>query len=215
MATLILVQSKPKNRVRLTEKFISIAICLRTLENFDALMGVLAGLNSQPIFRLSTMFEALDTRISKKFQSLNRLMATTRGFSAYRLALTTSGSQMIPYLGCHLQDITRLCEGKSDMRNGLVNWSKFQQLGKCSAIVIDCVRSAPVISPDPDMTPLVLDVPVMTLEDNVSLHFVSTNLRLIYKQALYNLSYTYKPRQPKTRFRKILDAIDAIQPTTS
>lgn len=39
VASMILVQSKLKWRARLLEKFISIAVALRALENFDSLMG--------------------------------------------------------------------------------------------------------------------------------------------------------------------------------
>ena len=118
-ATLILVQSKIKQRARIMEKMLLIALALREQENFDSLMGVLAGLNSQPIFRLTETMDIVTTkldgdprlqhrraehleadrnRLPKKLRSLNRLMAATKSFSAYRLALANSGMNMIPYL---------------------------------------------------------------------------------------------------------------------
>ena len=115
VATLVLVQTQRKNRARLFEKFILVASHLRDLENFDALMGVLAGLNSQPVHRLDADYENLKTRSSyKKFRSLNRLMASDKGYAAYRMALASSNAERIPYLGCHLQDLTRFSEGKTD-----------------------------------------------------------------------------------------------------
>lgn len=112
---MILIQPKTKYRAKVLEQCIAIASYLREQENFDSLMGVLAGLNSQPIFRLVDTMEvthlqmdrdrsrmSLDERerskIPKKLRSLNKLMATTKSFSAYRLALATSGANMIPYL---------------------------------------------------------------------------------------------------------------------
>jgi hypothetical protein len=98
------------------EKMLLIALSLREQENFDSLMGVLAGLNSQPIFRLTETMELVTnkldgdqprrpelveneaSRLPKKLRSLNRLMAATKSFSAYRLALANSGVNMIPYL---------------------------------------------------------------------------------------------------------------------
>lgn len=69
------------------------------MENFDALMGVLAGLNSQPVFRLDATLELIKPKpVYKRFRSLNRLMASSKGFSAYRMALSTSSATMIPYL---------------------------------------------------------------------------------------------------------------------
>lgn len=99
VATFVLVQNKAKNRLRLFEKFVEVSIHLRDLENFDSLMGVLAGLNSQPVYRLDSELELLKVKpVYKKFRSLNRLMSTGKGFAAYRLALANSGTQRLPYL---------------------------------------------------------------------------------------------------------------------
>ncbi|GAA5887683.1 hypothetical protein JCM6882_001495 [Rhodosporidiobolus microsporus] len=197
-ATLILVQSRPKQRARMVEKMLLIAVSLREQENFDGLMGVLAGLNSQPVFRLSETFELVatkldgdprtlpqraelpdgdKTRLPKKLRSLNRLMAATKAFAAYRLALANSGVNMIPYLGVHLQDITVVNEVKSDLRDGLVNWSKFHQMGRSAAIVLDCARVAPQLPVDRAIERCVLHVPV--LDDDQQ----------------YKLSYANHPRQ--------------------
>lgn len=102
---MLLVQSKLKYRVRLIEKFIGIACRLREQENFDSLMAILAGLSSQPIFRLSETTEAVNLKLEgdrlqvpKRLRSLNKLMSSNRSFAAYRLALASSGAYMIPYL---------------------------------------------------------------------------------------------------------------------
>ncbi|KAK4699712.1 hypothetical protein P7C70_g6544, partial [Phenoliferia sp. Uapishka_3] len=131
VATMVLIQGKLKWRARIVEKFIHIAYQLRLLENFDSLMGVLAGLNSQPVFRLAETMETVNlklegdrTKIPKRLRSLNKLMATTKSFAAYRLALANSGTEMLPYLGVHLQDITVVNEVKSDMRDGKYSGSE-------------------------------------------------------------------------------------------
>lgn len=164
------------------EKLLSVAVELRQQENFDALMGVLAGLNAQPIFRLSETFDLVTSkldgdarlqpqraiqpdgdsqRLPKKLRSLNRLMSASKAFAAYRLALANSGITMIPYLGVHLQDLTIVNESKSDRRDGLVNWSKFSQLGKSAAIVLDCAKVAPKLPVDKTIERCVLDVPLL------------------------------------------------------
>lgn len=131
-ATLILVQGKIKQRARIMEKMLLIALALREQENFDSLMGVLAGLNSQPIFRLTETMDIVTAkldgdprlqprraehledernRLPKKLRSLNRLMAATKSFSAYRLALANSGMNMIPYL--FVFSLSRLLHNRS------------------------------------------------------------------------------------------------------
>ncbi|GAA5926467.1 hypothetical protein JCM3775_001026 [Rhodotorula graminis] len=197
-ATLILVQSKVKARARVVEKLLLVAVALREQENFDSLMGVLAGLNSQPIFRLTETMELVTTkldgdpraqphrmaqpdgdknRLPKKLRSLNRLMAASKSFAAYRLALANSGINMIPYLGVHLQDLTVTNEMKSDMRGGNVNWSKMSQLGKSAAVVLDCARVAPKLAVDRTIERCILNAPVLD-EDRQ-----------------YALSYAHQPRQ--------------------
>ncbi|GAA5995014.1 uncharacterized protein JCM10292_004489 [Rhodotorula paludigena] len=197
-ATMILVQSKVKARARVAEKFLLVAAALREQENFDSLMGVLAGLNSQPVFRLTETMEIVTDkldgdprmhpqrtaqpdgdkhRLPKKLRSLNRLMAANKSFAAYRLALANSGINMIPYLGVHLQDLTVLNEVKSDMRGGLVNWTKFSQMGKSAAIVLDCARVAPKLPVDRTIERCIFNVPVLD-EDRQ-----------------YTLSYAHQPRQ--------------------
>lgn len=195
------MQSRAKVRVRAVKHFIAIASRLRERENFDGLMGVLAGLSAQPVFRLSETWKTVEMtltredngRLWKRYQSLKRLMATTRSFSAYRLALSSSGTQMIPYLCvCHsshargpahtcpssgvaLQDITVVNEIKSDMRDGRVNWSKFQQMGQAASVVLNCSRVAP---------PLPLDG---------NLDYCIKGVALLDEDAQYNLSFELQP----------------------
>ncbi|GAA5976797.1 hypothetical protein JCM11641_000874 [Rhodosporidiobolus odoratus] len=197
-ATLILVQGKIKSRTRMLEKMLMVAVALREQENFDSLMGVLAGLNSQPIFRLHDTWDLVTTkfdgdprlqpqrpeqpdgdknRFPKKLRSLNRLMSATKSFAAYRMALAGSGANMIPYLGVHLQDITAVNEVKTDLRDGKVNWSKFQQMGRSAATVLDCARVAPQLPID------------RTIERCIS------NTPVLDEERQYTLSYAHQPRQ--------------------
>lgn len=50
---------------------------------------------------------------------------------SYTYCLLTYGIQR----GVHLQDITRVNEGKTDMKDGQVNWTKFRQV-RSSIILI-------------------------------------------------------------------------------
>lgn len=221
------MQSKVKARARVVEKLLLVAVALREQENFDSLMGVLAGLNSQPIFRLTETMDLVTTkldgdprdqphrtaqpdgdknRLPKKLRSLNRLMAASKSFAAYRLALANSGINMIPYLGVHLQDLTVTNEMKSDMRGGNVNWSKMSQLGKSAAVVLDCARVAPKLAVDRTIERCILNAPV--LDEDVrplfALPFLLSPARtsradsaslLPRLQRQYALSYAHQPRQ--------------------
>ncbi|KAI5476353.1 RAS guanyl-releasing protein 1 [Pseudohyphozyma bogoriensis] len=200
VATMILIQSKLKWRARMLEKFIAIASSLRKLENFDSLMGVLMGINSQPVFRLTDTMEVISlklegdrTKLPKRLRSLNKLMAMTKSFSAYRLAVATSGAEMLPYLGVHLQEITLTNEVKSDMKDGKVNWTKFSQMGRSASIVLECSRQPVVFETDKTVERCILNVPLLSTERQ------------------YELSYEYQPRKAgqdgsmssRIRFKKV------------
>ena len=62
--------------------------------------------------------------------------------------------------GVHLQDITRLNDGKSDMRDGLVNWSKMRQIASFCAVVVRTVPPQPEEAVHRRVAELTADHPV-------------------------------------------------------
>ena len=75
-----------------------------------------------------------------------------------------------------MQDITVVNEIKSDMRDGKVNWSKFSQMGRSAAIVLDCSRLAPTLPIDRAVERCILNVPVIDKD-------VSLARRSIYRES--------------------------------
>ena len=99
VVTIIVSQSRLSKRVVLLQKFMSIAVELRNLNNYNSLMAIMAGINSASVLRLRQTRQAIITKkIYKQFQSLERLMSTDKSFSSYRMALKASGAPGIPYL---------------------------------------------------------------------------------------------------------------------
>lgn len=115
-ASLLLVQSRQRTRAHVFEHLIRLALALRALDDLDCLsrsryalllpnlaesvstVAILVGLNSTPVHRLHDLATSIPEVIYKKFRSMNFLMASTRSFAAYRLALTTARPEVIPYL---------------------------------------------------------------------------------------------------------------------
>lgn len=56
------------------------------------------------------------------------------------------------------------------MRLGLVNWSKFQQMGRSAAIVLDCARLAPQLPIDRSIERCILKVPVLDKDVRIILN---------------------------------------------
>lgn len=73
----------------------------------------------------------------------------------------------------HLQDITVVNEVKTDMRDGKVNWSKFSQMGRSAAIVLDCSRTAPSIPIDRGLERCIIGLPLLDKEVSVSWSIVA------------------------------------------
>ncbi|KAA1134878.1 hypothetical protein PGTUg99_010555 [Puccinia graminis f. sp. tritici] len=145
----------------------------------DSSMGVLAGIEAQPVYRLDATFEIvqhMDLQSYRRYLSLKKLMSSQRSFSAYRLARQTASSQCVPYLGTYLQDITAVNEVKDDMKDGKVNLTKMIQIAKSASSVINCNLLAPKIVFDPKISNLIIKIPVLS------------------EDAQYELSYKYKPR---------------------
>lgn len=53
------------------------------------------------------------------------------------------------------------------MRDGKVNWSKFSQMGRSAAIVLDCARVAPALEIDKGIEKCILNVPLIDTEVSI------------------------------------------------
>jgi hypothetical protein len=73
-----------------------------------------------------------------------------------------------------LQDITTINELKKDMKDGLVNWTKFQQMAKAAAVVVDCERMNPKLPSNREIENLIKGAPV--LDETVSLIHLRSQL---------------------------------------
>ncbi|MBW0490071.1 hypothetical protein O181_029786 [Austropuccinia psidii MF-1] len=178
-SSMILIQDKLKSRARMLLKLMKVAYELRDMDDFHSLMGVLAGIEAQPVYRLEATFDVvqqMNLQAYRRYLSLKKLMSSQRSFSAYRLARQTASSQCVPYLGTYLQDITAIDEVKDDMKDGKVNLTKFLQISKAAGTVLQCERLAPDILIDERIESLILRVPVLS------------------EDVQYELSYKYKPR---------------------
>ncbi|KAH9825268.1 hypothetical protein DFH28DRAFT_1077640 [Melampsora americana] len=173
-SSMILIQDKLKARARVLLKLMKVAYELRDMDDFHSLMGVLAGIEAQPVYRLEATFEIvqqMDLQSYRRYLSLKRLMSSQRSFSAYRLARQTASAQCVPYLGTYLQDITAVNEVKDDMRDGKVNWTKFGQIAKACSNVIECGKLAPEIEVEERIEGLIMRSPILSEDSQYALSY--------------------------------------------
>ncbi|KAG1466035.1 hypothetical protein G6F55_000744 [Rhizopus delemar] len=167
VATLIVSQPRTSKRASLLLKFMSIAIELRNLYNYNSLMAVLAGINSASILRLKQTRQAvIGKKLYKQFQSLERLMSTDKSFSSYRMALKATKGPGIPYLGVHNQDLVSLAEANKDHRiDGTIHWDKFRLMGETIMSIMKFKYEAYAIEPDLKLLSSIADCPLLSEEE--------------------------------------------------
>ncbi|KAI7897374.1 ras guanine nucleotide exchange factor domain-containing protein [Mucor mucedo] len=173
VVTVIVTQSRLSKRVALLQKFMSIAVELRNLNNYNTLMAILAGINSASVLRLKQTRQGVATKkVYKQFQSLERLMSTDKSFSSYRMALkaSSSGAPGIPYLGIHTQDLVSLAEANKDFRaDGTIHWEKFRLMGETIMATMKFKCPSYTIEPDAKLLAFIADTYILSEDDQYKL----------------------------------------------
>jgi hypothetical protein len=111
VGTTILLQEKLADRAKAIGFFVSLAQSLFQKNNFNSLIGVLAGLNLAAISRLKVTFTHVKKSIQEHLESLFNLQNPEQNFKYLREAMKKGGFNSIPYLGLYLQDLSRIDEG--------------------------------------------------------------------------------------------------------
>ena len=133
VASMILLRDKAKHRAQMLEKFMSIALKLRQLNNYNGLAAILAGINGTAIHRLAQTRSLVPPEVHKRFARLVILMGTQKSYFAYRLAWENSPLPRIPFIPLHRRDLVSAEEGSKTMvgpDGDRINWKKFEVLGE-------------------------------------------------------------------------------------
>jgi hypothetical protein len=111
VGTTILLQEKLADRTKAIIFFVYLAQNLFQKNNFNSLIGVLAGLNLAAISRLRVTLSSLKKNIQEHLDSLLHLQNPEQNFKHLREAMKKGGFNAVPYLGLYLQDLSRIDEG--------------------------------------------------------------------------------------------------------
>jgi len=131
VATTILLQPKVKDRTKVVSKFMTIAKHLKDLNNYNTLMGIIAGINTVAVTRLKYSFLNVKKNITENWDILMDIMNPGQSFKKLRTSMEECGPTALPYIGMYLSDLTFLEDGNPDeiVREGppperLINFSK-------------------------------------------------------------------------------------------
>eukprot|EP01128_Nolandella_sp_AFSM9_P006722 TRINITY_DN3523_c0_g1_i1.p1 TRINITY_DN3523_c0_g1~~TRINITY_DN3523_c0_g1_i1.p1 ORF type:complete len:1339 (+),score=367.76 TRINITY_DN3523_c0_g1_i1:157-4173(+) len=134
VSTLILLQPKLKDRIKVLTKFMAVAKILRNLNNYNTLMGVVAGLNTSSISRLKHTFNGVKDKMLQQWEDIVEMMHPSNSFKTLRSTQEQSGHNCIPYLGMYLSDLTFMEDGNPDVveRDGkeVINFPKHYMIHK-------------------------------------------------------------------------------------
>ncbi|RKP13932.1 ras guanine nucleotide exchange factor domain-containing protein [Piptocephalis cylindrospora] len=123
----ILTEDDIRKRCAIIRHFTAVGEKCRLLNNYNALMAILAGLNSAPIHRLKRTWDSVSNRSMMTLEGLKALMATSRNFGSYREILHSVNPPCVPFVGVYLTDLTFIEDGNPDVLRDqphLINFSK-------------------------------------------------------------------------------------------
>jgi len=104
------------------------------LNNFNAVMEIISGLNSSSVHRLKATWGGLPKKVVQSYQDMHATMSRELSYKAFRAVLRSVNPPCIPYLGMYLTDLTFIEEGNQNkLPDGSINFTKRQRLSEVIA----------------------------------------------------------------------------------
>ncbi|XP_026172477.1 ral guanine nucleotide dissociation stimulator-like 2 isoform X2 [Mastacembelus armatus] len=184
---------RSQQRVRLLEKWISVAEECRARKNFSSLYAIVSALQSNPIHRLRKTWQETDREAMRRYEELSEIFSEKDNYSQSRELLKEEGTSKfantdnrlnskhlikstaqgtVPYLGIFLTDLTMLDTAVKDrLDNGYINFDKrrreFEVLAQIRLLQSSCKNC--VFSTDEAFTQWYNSVPKLTEEESYRL----------------------------------------------
>uniref|UniRef100_A0A4W6BRW6 Ral guanine nucleotide dissociation stimulator-like 2 n=1 Tax=Lates calcarifer TaxID=8187 RepID=A0A4W6BRW6_LATCA len=184
---------RSQQRVRLLEKWISVAEECRARKNFSSLYAIVSALQSNPIHRLRKTWQDTDREAMRRYEELSEIFSEKDNYSQSRELLKEEGTSKfanidnklnnrhlnksnaqgtVPYLGIFLTDLTMLDTAVKDrLDNGYINFDKrrreFEVLAQIRLLQSSCKNC--VFSTDESFMQWYHSVPTLTEEESYRL----------------------------------------------
>jgi len=115
-----------QTRAEVLEHFIKIAEKCMDLNNFNAMMEIISGLNTTSINRLKHTWNAISPKAQSLYSKMGQIMSPDKNYANFRHTLHTRQPPCLPYFGMYLTDLTFIEDGNKDLLPGsdLINFSK-------------------------------------------------------------------------------------------
>ncbi|KAL0485738.1 Ras guanine nucleotide exchange factor gefJ [Acrasis kona] len=177
----ILSCNNTTKRSKACSKFIKVACELRKLNNFNACKAVIAGLKSNPVFRLRRTWVKVPAKQMNDMKELETLMEQAKNFHNMRNAIKQASGCCLPYIGIFLTDLTFIEDGNKDFITSgdfeLINLFKRM---KQASVIKELVR--------------LREMPY-ALQQVTELSDLLYNMTILTEDELYDLSLQAEPRE--------------------
>ncbi|KAL4928085.1 Ras-GEF domain-containing protein [Aspergillus undulatus] len=128
-STLILAEGDLKKRTQVIGHLVNVASACYHLQNYSAVVSVLSGLESAPVYRLGRTWAMVTERTCSILEPLQALISSDQNYQTYRDALRRVLPPSVPFLGLFLKDLVFIEDGNPAMTSeGLINFSKYSML---------------------------------------------------------------------------------------
>ncbi|KAJ5963407.1 Guanine-nucleotide dissociation stimulator CDC25 [Penicillium vulpinum] len=129
VCALILAESELKKRTQVIGHLVNVANTCHELHNYSAVVSILAGLESAPIYRLARTWAMVTERSCNTLRPLQAMIFSAHNYQAYRETLQVAVPPCIPFVGLFLKDLTFIEDGNPAMTpEGLINFHKCTML---------------------------------------------------------------------------------------
>ncbi|CAI7641450.1 unnamed protein product [Penicillium glandicola] len=129
VCTLVLAEPDLKKRTQVVGHLVNVANTCHQLHNYSAVVSILAGLESAPIYRLARTWSMVTERTCDTLRPLQAMICSAQNYQAYRDTLRLAVAPCIPFLGLFLKDLTFIEDGNpATTPEGLINFHKYTML---------------------------------------------------------------------------------------
>ncbi|KAJ6091797.1 hypothetical protein N7467_003766 [Penicillium canescens] len=129
VGALIIAESELKKRTQCIGHLVNVATECYNLQNYSAVISILSGLESAPIYRLARTWAMVTQRSCDALRPLQAMVSSAQNYNAYRETLRMTVPPCIPFLGLFLKDLTFIEDGNPSVtQEGLINFHKCTML---------------------------------------------------------------------------------------
>ncbi|KAJ5704731.1 hypothetical protein N7536_000420 [Penicillium majusculum] len=129
VGTLILTELDLKKRTQVVGHLVNVANTCHQLQNYSAVVSILAGLESAPVYRLARTWAMVTERSCNTLRPLQAMISNAHNYQAYRDTLRVAMAPCVPFLGLFLKDLTFIEDGNpATTPEGLINFHKYTML---------------------------------------------------------------------------------------